>query len=148
MRVLGVDIHASDLVWVILDGTASGGRAENLDVPKQPFPQSENDDAGNLLRLKDIVHAVIRDKKIEKVAVLRAVDKGCSVSRCKMECVVQLAAKQASVPCLLVAPQTVASKQKKFAGTAGATMEAAFWGGKPIALKYVERATYCAWSVM
>ncbi len=148
MRVIGIDIHASDLAWVILDGTSTSGKAENLGVPKQPLPQAESDEAGNLLRLRDIVHAVLREKKVEMVAVLRAADNSCSVSRCKMECMVQLAAKQANVPCRLVAPQMVTSKQKKFTNTTGATMEAAFWGGAQIAPKYVERATYCAWSVM
>lgn len=148
MRVLGVDIHASDLVWVILDGTSKSGKAEGLDTPKQPFPQSETEEAGNLLRLKDIVHAVIRDKKVDKLAVLRATDSSCSVSRCKMECMVQLAAKQAGVPCSLVATQTVASKQKKFVSVTGATMEVAFWAGAQIDPKYLERATYCAWSIM
>lgn len=145
MKVLGVDITASAIQWIILEGDRKSGAAILLRPSKQQLPQSEQDDIGNLLRLKELVQSHLQSSSVDAVAVIKA-GNDCSPLRCKIECMVQYAAKTAGVPCHLVAPQTVAAAVKsRFIKETGGTMEDLFFGGNPIYPKYLTKAAYCAW---
>lgn len=147
MKVLGIEVSASDIQWVILEGNKDGGKAEYLELHKQGLPISEPEEAGNLLRLRDIVSNQIKARAVQKVSVIKATE-GCSPLRCKIECMIQCAAKDAGVTCQLVASQTIASEQKRIETKTGKTLEQMFFNSKEIAPKYLVKAAFCAWSVL
>jgi hypothetical protein len=77
----------------------------------------------------------MKSERVDHVGVIRA-DNGCSPLRAKVECVVQLAAKEISIPCTLVAAQTVAAAEKRKVGErAGPTLAEAFQKVDPAYLK-------------
>ena len=98
-----------------------------------------------LKALQKQIYDVLKDKRVEHVSVVRA-DKGCSLIRAKVECVIQLAAAQASIPCKLVAAQTVAAAEKrKINEIAEPDFQLAI---KQISPGYLRKAANCAWSLM
>jgi len=147
MKVLGIEVSASDIQWVILEGNKDGGKSEYLEVHKLGLPKSEAEEAANLLRLRDIVASEIKTRSVQKVAVIRA-SQGCSPLRCKMECMIQCAAKDTGISCQLIAPQTIASEQKRIVKKTGKTLEQMFFDSKEIAPKYLVKSAFCAWSVL
>ena len=145
MRVIGIEIAGSEIRWAILDGDNKTGSIDGVEPPKLTLPVSGSDEADNLITLRDQVRTALTAKKPDSVAIIRA-DKGTSVMRAKMECIVQLAAKEAKVPCKLISPLTVdAAKKRKIQNVTGTTFEGAY--GKP-QFSYLIPALYCAWSVL
>lgn len=148
MRTLGIDIVSSDLHWIILDGTRTGGSCELLPRSTVSLPQSAPDTIGNLLLLKDYISTVLKDKTVEAVGVIRA-DSGSSPLRAKIECMVEYASKDANIPCDTIPVQTVrAAEARKVVQVAGRTLEQAFFAGNGIHPKYLTKAAYCAWSII
>lgn len=144
MRVLGVEISGSESRLVILDGTAEECRIEHLPVPKLPLPP-DSEQVDSLIALKKQIFSLLKSQEIELVSVIRA-DAGCSPIRAKVECMIQMAAVDAAIPCTLVAPQTVvAAEKRKVADVAAVNLQEAL---RQITPGYLRKAAYCAWSVI
>ncbi len=145
MKVIGIQVAASELRWAILEGNNKSGHIEIIEPSKLLLPVSGADEADNLITLYDQVRTVLTARKSDTVAVIRA-DKGCSVIRAKIECIIQLAAKEAKVPCKLLSALTInAAKKKKIENITGTTFEGAYGKAQP---GYIKDALYCAWSVL
>jgi hypothetical protein len=144
MRTLGIEIKGSDTLPVILDGTPEDGKIELLSPSKWPLPP-DPEQINQLFALKKQVQGLLTSKKIESVGVVRA-DDGCSTIRAKIECIIQLAARDAGVPCRLVSALTVAAVEKrKLKEIAASTLQQALEQINP---GYLRKAAYCAWSVI
>lgn len=145
MRVLGIEIAGSDIRWGILKGDNKSGIIESIDPPKLTFPVSGADEADNLVTLLGQVRTILTTMKPDRVGIIRAVS-GTSVKRAKVECVVELACKEAKVGCTLLSPNTIAAAKKTgVAKVTGVSFEQAF--GTP-QFSYLSQALYCAWSVL
>ncbi len=148
MRVIGADIQSTEISWILLDGTANGGTAVLLDPKKHPLPTACEEQVDNLLQLQQTLRAALATIKPDLVAIIRA-DMTCSSVRAKVECILQIAAKEAQVKCVLIAAQTVGhAKNTKVLKATGKSLESLFFNGQPIDPKYLARAAYCAWSAM
>jgi hypothetical protein len=144
MRALGVEISGSVSLLVILDGAARDCKIELLSPSKLPLPAA-GEEVDKLIALKKQMHEVLKSNHVESVGVIRA-DPGCSVMRAKVECMIQIAAKEASIPCSLVPAQTVATADKrKVKAVAGDAIEQVL---QQISPAYLRKAAHCAWSVL
>jgi hypothetical protein len=144
MRVLGVEVSGSESRLVILDGTAEECLIELLPASKLPLPP-DSEQVKSLIALKNQIYGLLKSKHVECVGVIRA-DGGCSPIRAKVECVIQMAAADAVIPCTLVAPQTVAAAEKrKVSDVAGANLQEAL---RQISPAYLRKAAYCGWTVI
>ena len=144
MRALGIEIRASDTLLVILDGASTDCNIELLTPSRWSLPP-DTEQVNQLVALKKQVHSVLISKQIEAIGVIRA-DDGCSPIRAKVECVIQLAAKDAAIPCTLVPAQTVSAIEKrKIKEIAGLNLQEAL---EQISPGYLSKAAYCAWSVL
>jgi hypothetical protein len=145
VRVIGVDINASGLVWLVLDGTAKSCAVEEIKPAKLALPKAEPTQVDSLLALKANVITALAPLHADFVAILKA-GKDCSVERIKIECMVQVAAKKASVGCVLVPTQTVSAAEKRhLAAEAGASTHK---GVAEIEPKYLKKAALVAWCVL
>jgi hypothetical protein len=145
MRTLGVEIKGSDTLLVILDGTAEDCTIELLSTSRLQFPKADPEQVDCLISLQRQMGGLMKSKRVDRVGVIRA-DDGCSPLRAKVECMVQLAAHEISIPCTLVPVQTVAAAEKrKVSERAGPTLAQAFQQVDP---GYLRKAVHCAWSVM
>jgi hypothetical protein len=145
MRTLGVEIKGSDTLLVILDGAANDCKIELLSPSRLPLPKADPDLVNRLVSLQRQMRDIMKSERIDCVGVIRA-DDGCSPLRAKVECVIQLAARELSIPCTLVAAQTVAAAEKrKVSESAGTTLAETFQKVHP---GYLRKAVHCAWSVM
>jgi hypothetical protein len=145
VRVIGVDISAGGLIWVILGGTATSCVAEAITPAKLALPSAEPTQVDNLLALKANVVTALAPRTIDYVAIIKA-GKDCSVERTKIECMVQLAARETAIPCVLVPPQTLAAAEKRhLAADADAATQSAVAEIEP---KYLKKAALVAWCVL
>ncbi|MCU1332042.1 MAG: hypothetical protein JWM08_1034 [Candidatus Angelobacter sp.] len=145
MRVMGIEVTGSDTVWAILSCSSKCGTIETSKPPKIPLPVLGSSEIDNLSTLRAQVRDLLISKHIDAVGVIRA-DPGCSVIRAKIECIVQFAAKEASVTCTLLSIQTVIAAEKRgFAKVAEKSFGDAFGNISP---SYLKKSLYCAWSVM
>lgn len=144
MRALGIEIAGSNTQLIILDGTAKVCKIEFLTPAKLPLPP-DSEEVNRLLAMKKQVYDVLKSKLVEGAGIIRA-DSGSSPLRAKVECVIQLAAADASVPCKLVAAQTVAAAQKRRVGeVAGIAMHQVL---EQVSPGYLRKAAFCAWCVL
>ena len=144
MRALGVEISGSDSVLIILDGTAQDFKIEIVSPSKLPLPAA-GPQVDQLIALKKQMHEVLKSNQVECVGIVRA-DPGTSPIRAKVECMIQVASSEASIPCSLVPPQTVAAAEKRKVNTvAGTNFDQALSAISP---GYLRKAAYCAWSVL
>jgi hypothetical protein len=144
MRVLGVEISGSDTRLVILDGTAEDFNIAFPSPSKLRLPAA-GPEADQLIAFKKQMHEVLKSNQAECLGIIRA-DFGTSPIRAKVECMIQVASSEASIPCTLVAPQTVAAAEKrKVNAVAGPGLDLAIQGISP---GYLRKAAYCAWSVL
>ena len=145
MKVMGIEVAGSDTIWAILVGTKSGGTIEMTTPAKLPLPVSGSGEIENLIALRGQIQDLLISRHVDAVGVVRA-DHSSSVVRAKIECMIQLAAKEANIPCYLVSVQTVIAAQKrKVVQVTGTSFEQAFGKIQP---GYVNRALHCAWSVL
>jgi hypothetical protein len=148
MRVLGIEIVSADPCWIVLDGSNTVGLLEIIEPSRQRLPTSEEDEIGNLLQLKQLVANTLRHNRIEKIGLTRA-GKMCTPLRCKVEFIIQYGCKELGLPCLLVAPQTIhAARERKVQQVTGSSLIEIYNGGNEIDPRYLEKAAYCAWSVL
>ena len=148
MRVLGIEIVSGDLHWIILDGDKNGGTFEFLDSNSHPLPQADTDECGNLLALSQVVRNHIQARAIEQVGVIRA-DNGCSTLRAKVEFAIQIACREAKIPCSLIAIQTVrTAEDRKVAQVAGHSLWEIYHTGQEIRPKYLAKPAFTAWCVL
>lgn len=148
MRVLGIEIISADPCWVLLDGDNHTGSLEIIEPSRQRLPTSETDEVGNLLQLKQLVTNTLRNNDIERIGLIRA-GKQCSPLRCKVEFIIQYACKELGLPCLPIAPQTIhAAQVRKVQQVTGRSLIDIYNSGREINPKYLEKAAYCAWSVV
>jgi hypothetical protein len=144
MRVLGIDIGGSDSLLVVLDGTAKEFKAQPLSPSRLRLPAA-GPEVDQLIALKKQMHEVLKSNGVESVAVIKA-GHGTSPMRAKVECVIQIASSEVSVPCTLVAAQTVtAAEKRRVNAVAGPHLDQTLRAIKP---GYLRRAAYCAWSVL
>lgn len=145
MRTLGVEIKGSDTILVILDGTAEDCKIELLSTSLLQFPKADSEQVDCLISLQRQMRDIVKLGRVDRVGVIRA-DGGCSPLRAKVECIVQLAARELSIPCTLIAAQTIAAADKRrVRERAGPTLEQTFQQVDP---GYLRKAVHCAWSVM
>jgi hypothetical protein len=146
MRVLGIDIQASDVIAVVVDGTHMDAVIEKLELTRIPFPQVGPDEADNLLLLENQLVAIISQARSECVGIVKAMGGMYPASpiKVKIECLVQLAAKRNNLRCELMSPQAVTRAQNT-AAKDGENLKKAIEALEP---KYAQRAAYCAWSVL
>ena len=143
MRALGIEITGSDTMLVILDGTPADCKIEQLSPSKWPLPP-DPEQINRLVALRKQVYGLLTSKQIERVGIIRADE--CSPIRAKIECIVQLAASDATIPCKLVSAQTVAAVEKRKIKEAGGTnIQQAL---EEISPGYLRKAAHCAWSVI
>lgn len=144
MRALGVEISGSDSLLVILDGTAKDCNIELLSPSRLQLPAAGLE-VDQLMALKKQMLEVLKSNKVECVGIIRA-DLGTSPIRAKVECMIQVASSEASIPCTLVPQQTVAAAEKrKVSAVAGPDLDQALRGISP---GYLRKAARCAWSVL
>lgn len=144
MRVLGIDIAGSDSLFVILDGTAEDFKIQTVSPSRLQLPVA-GPEVSRLIALKKQMHEVLKTNGVESVAVIKA-GRGTSPIRAKVECVIQIASSEVSIPCTLVAVQTVTAAEKRKVNTvAGPLLDETLRAIKP---GYLRKATYCAWSVL
>ncbi len=144
MKTLGIEIKGSETLLVILDGTPEDCKIEVLSPPKWPLPP-DPEQVNQLIQLKKQVQGVLISNKIEAIGVIRA-DDGCSPIRAKVECIIQLAANDAAIPCELVSAQTVsAAEKRKIKEIAGPNLQDALGQISP---GYLRKAACCAWGVI
>ncbi|MEO8350325.1 MAG: hypothetical protein ABI680_01255 [Chthoniobacteraceae bacterium] len=148
MKVLGIEIVSGDLKWVILDGDKNGGVLEFLGNNSHPLPQADTDDCGNLLALSQAVRNHIQAKAVERVGLIRT-DKGCSVLRAKIEFAIQMACREANVPCSLISVVTVrTAEDRKVMQITGSSLWDIYNGGQEIRPKYLTKPAFTAWCVL
>jgi hypothetical protein len=148
MRVLGIEIISADPCWVVLDGDNHSGSLERIEPSRQKLPTSEVNEVGNLLQLKQLVINTLQRHAIEKAGLIHA-GRQCSPLHSKVEFIIQYACKELGLPCLLVAPQTIhALRKRKVQRVTGSSLIEIYNGGSEIDPKYLEKAAYCAWSVL
>jgi hypothetical protein len=144
MRALGIEVSGSNSQCAILDGTAEDCKIESVSPARLPLPP-DPEEVNRLTSLRKQIHDLIKSSRVDVVGVIRA-DPGCSPIRAKVECMIQLAARDASVPCTLVAAQTVAAAEKRKVGSiAGPDLENSLRQIKP---SYLRKAAHCAWSII
>ncbi len=73
MRVLGIDIQASDVIAVIVDGTHTDAAIEKLEPTRIPFPQVGPDEADNLLLFENQLVAITSQARTECVGIVKAI---------------------------------------------------------------------------
>lgn len=147
MKVLGVLPSSTDVKWALLEGTRQSPLMVSIENKAQRLPAG-GDEAQNLSRLKQLIGALLKEKGIEKVAIVQAGHsqfRGPSVTRVKTEAVFQLAAAETNIPVVLVAAKTLKTQEASFAGTVGGTPEAALNSGKPFSPKPWRDAVLAAW---
>ena len=145
MRVLGIDIHKADILWLIVDGTRATGNFENVTRNRLDFPSAGQSEADNLVALRQLLEAAIPPLRVDRIGIVRATQ-STSAIRAKVECIAQLAAHACGIPCDLVAPQTISSAGKrKIPLATGSTIEEAFG---PIEPRYLRDAAICGWCVI
>jgi hypothetical protein len=146
MRVLGVDIQASDVIGVVVEGTDNDGVIEKLEPTRISFPKLGPDEADNLLLFENQLVTIIGQSKPECVGIIKAIAGMYSASpiKIKIECLVQLAAKRNNVQCEMLSSQSISAAQKRNAKD-GDNLKKAIEALEP---KYAQRAAYCAWSVL
>lgn len=148
MKVLGIEIVSGDLKWIILDGDKNGGVFEFLSDNSYPLPTVDNDDCGNLLALSQAVKNHIQAKRIERVAIIRA-DKGCSVLRAKVEFSIQIACREAKIPCSLISIATVrTAENRKVTQVTGNSLWDIYNNRKEIQPKYLTKPAFTAWCAL
>jgi hypothetical protein len=144
VRALGIEIAGSSTQLIILDGTAKVCKIELLNPSKLPLPP-DSEEVNRLSALKKQVYEVLKSKQVESAGIIRA-DPGSSPLRAKVECVIQLAAADASVPCKLVPAQTVAAAQKRrVSEVAGNPVHQVL---EQVSPGYLRKAAFCAWCVL
>lgn len=152
MRVIGIELTASELKWVLLDGQRKQGSLEYMESNKLPFPKIGKTFTENLVALKSQVLLVMKSLQPQCIAIIKAQNGGLyssSVERIKMEGVLELAALELDIQCCLVSGKTVDdAEKKKFFTTTSTTIEQAFCDGKAIAPKYLRRAAFAAWTCL
>jgi hypothetical protein len=143
MRVLGIEIAGSNVQMILLKGTAKIFTIDILSPSKLPLPP-DPEEVNRLLALKKQVYDLLKSNSVESIGIIRA-DPGSSPLRAKVECVIQLAAADASVPCKLVAAQTAsAALKRKIGDLAG---DACLQLVQQLAPAYLRKAALCAWCV-
>lgn len=146
--MLGIEIISADPCWIILDGDNTVGLLESIEPSRQRLPTSGEDEVGNLLQLKQVVTNILRHNRIERIGLIRA-GKMCTPLRCKVEFIIQCACRDLGLPCVLVAPQTIdAARKRKVQQVTGSSLIEIYNGGNEIDPRYLEKAAYCAWSVL
>jgi hypothetical protein len=144
VRVLGIEIAGSDSLLIVLAGTARDCQIEPIMPSRLPLPP-DPEQVNRLVALKRQIYDVLKSTRVECIGVIRA-DAGCSPLRAKVESMIQIAAVDAAIPCMLVAPQTVAAAEKrKVNDCAGPDTQKAL---REISPRYLSKAAYCAWSVI
>src|ERR1700722_3126576 len=144
MRALGIEVAGSDSRLVILDGTAEDFKLELVSPSRLPLPAA-GPEVDKLIALKKQMHEVLKSNQVEGVGIIKA-DQGTSPIRAKVECMIQVASSDASIPCALVAPQTVAAAEKrKVNAIARPGLDQTLLGVSP---GYLRKAAHCAWSVL
>jgi len=144
VRALGIEITGSDTLLAILDGTSKQARVEVLSSSRLPLPP-DPEQVNRLMALQKQIRGVFVSEQVERVGVIRA-DKGCSPVRAKIECIIQLAAAEVSIPCKLVAPQTISAIDKrKLQQIADPQLQL---GIEQISPGYLRKAACCAWSLV
>ncbi len=144
MRALGVEISGSDSLLVILDGTAKDCNIEILSPSRLRLPAA-GPEVDQLIALKKQMHEVLKSNRVGCVGIIRA-DPGTSPIRAKVECMIQVASSEASIPCTLVPSQTAAAAEKRWVNSvAGPDLDLALRGISPA---YLRKAAVCAWSVL
>ena len=144
MRVLGIEISGSDTLLVVLDGTAKDFIVQLLSPPRLRLPAA-GPEVDQLLALKKQIQVVLSSNRVESVAVIKA-GHGTSPIRAKVECMIQIASSEISIPCALIAPQTVtAAEKRKVNAVAGPHLEQIL---RAISPGYLRGAAHCAWSVL
>jgi len=146
MRVLGIDIQASDVIALIVDGRHTDAVIEQLEPNRLSFPRIGSDESDNLLLFGNQLTALISQLNVDCVGIIKAIGGMYSSSpiKVKIECLVQLAAKRNNVRCELLPPQAIGKAQRMLASD-GETLRRAIEVLEP---KYTQRAAYCAWSVL
>jgi hypothetical protein len=146
MRIIGIEIQASDVVAVVVDGTRTNVVIERIEPTRISFPQVGSDEAENLLLFENQLTTVISQARVECVGIIRAIEGKYSSSpiKVKIECLVQLAARRNKVRCDLISPQKVATSQR-VTPRDGENVKRAIETLEP---KYAQKAAYCAWSVL
>ena len=144
MRVLGIEVAGSDTLLVILDGTPTAFRIELLSPSRLLLP-ADPEPINRLIALKKQIYDLLKSTGVQYIGVIRA-DVGCSTTRAKVECVIQMAALEAGTRCTLIPSQTVAAAEKrKVNEIAGEELENTLTEVRP---GYLRKAAYCAWSVI
>lgn len=136
--------QAQNTQVIILDGTEKVFKIEPLIPSKLPLP-ADPEEVNRLIALKRQIYDLLKSNLIDRAGVIRA-DVGSSPLRAKVECVIQLAAREASVPCKLIAAQTAsAAGKRKIGAVAGADLLKAVLQINP---GYLRKAALCAWCML
>jgi len=145
MRVIGVDVTAVGLTWIALDGTDEICTIHVLAPSKLSRPEAEKGDIENLLALQANVVSALSNANADFIAVIMATA-DCSVARVKNETMIQLAAKQLALDCVLVPPQSVsAAEKRRLEATANPETRSRIENINP---KYLRRSALAAWCVL
>ena len=107
MRVLGIEVAGSDTLLVILDGTPTAFRIELLSPSRLLLP-ADPEPINRLIALKKQIYDLLKSTGVQYIGVIRA-DVGCSTTRAKVECVIQMAALEAENQVHSIPSQTVAA---------------------------------------
>lgn len=146
MLVLGVVPGTKDIRWAMLDGTQSEPRLIESIKKSEKLPIDE-DQSTLLYDLKRFVGSALLETSVEHIMLLGAGTSQFKTSplRLKVECVFQIAAKEADIPINVIPPQTLRAKEKKFSSIAGGTPEEILNGGNDFSPIPWRDAVLVAW---
>lgn len=144
MRVVGIDVASNCIRWIILDGDKTGGIGHYFSQPKIDLPIADPVGIANFLYLKDIIRNKLIAEEIEFVAIAKA-SNDCSSDRCKIECMIEIAAYESHIPYILITPQSRSASEKNIGSKYGGSLEGLFFDSKDICPKYLRNAAFYAW---
>ena len=148
MRVLGCDVDSSDTILCGIDGGVEAGTFIQVSPTRIPFPKVGQNEIDNLLALRTQLLGLIADLHLDFIGIVKAQAGKYAPSpiRAKVECMMQLAAYDAGIACILIPPATVTKAgttavEKKI----GKSFAEGFGEVKPA---YATKAALCAWCVL
>jgi hypothetical protein len=144
MRALGIEIAGSNTRAVVLDGPPEVCKIEIVVPYNLPLPP-DSKEINRLIALKKQVFDLLKSGLVERAGIIRA-DPGSSPLRAKIECVIQMAASDAAITCVLVPAQTVwAAEKRKVREVAGLSVQEAL---EQVSPAYLRKAAFCGWCVL
>lgn len=147
MRVLGIAPSSTDLKLALVEGALKEPAVIPLASNSQKLPTDECEGHA-LLSLRRFLYTFLREKKVERICVLRATGsrhRGPSLTRVKTEAIIQLVGAELPVTVDLVAPQTLRAAEKRFAKQTSQSPEEVLNGGSKFRPKAWRDAVLVAW---